>query len=34
MFQTNSRAFLAERPIWWAKRRTSAVQWIDGFPTG
>jgi hypothetical protein len=33
MFQTNSRAFLAERPIWWAPRRTGAVQWIDGFPT-
>ena len=33
MFQTNSRAFLAERPIWWAKRRTGAVQWIDGMPT-
>ncbi len=34
MFQTNSRAFLAERPIWWAKRREGAVQWIDGMPTG
>jgi hypothetical protein len=33
MFQTNSRAFLAERPIWWAKRRAGAVQWIDGMPT-
>jgi hypothetical protein len=33
MFQTNSRAFLAERPIWYAKRRSGAVQWIDGFPT-
>lgn len=33
MFQTNSRAFLAERPIWWAPRRVGAVQWIDGFPT-
>lgn len=33
MFQTNSRAFLAERPIWWAPRRAGAVQWIDGFPT-
>lgn len=32
MFQTNSRAFLAERPIWWGPRRTGAVQWIDGFP--
>jgi hypothetical protein len=32
MFQTNSRAFLAERPIWWAPRRAGAVQWIDGFP--
>lgn len=32
MFQTNSRAFLAERAIWWAKRRDGAVQWIDGFP--
>lgn len=33
MFQTNSRAFLAERPIWWGKRRTGAVQWIDGMPS-
>lgn len=33
MFQTNSRAFLAERAVWWAKRRTGAVQWIDGMPT-
>jgi capsid protein len=33
MFQTNSRAFLAERPIWWGKRRVGAVQWIDGMPT-
>jgi len=33
MFQTNSRAFLAERAVWYAKRRTGAVQWIDGFPT-
>jgi HK97 family phage major capsid protein len=33
MFQTNSRAFLAERAIWWGKRRTGAVQWIDGMPT-
>jgi hypothetical protein len=33
MFQTNSRAFLAERAIWWGKRRTGAVQWIDGFPS-
>lgn len=33
MFQTNSRCFLAERPIWWAKRRTGSVQWIDGFPS-
>lgn len=33
MFQTNSRAFLAERPTWWAKRRAGAVQWIDGMPT-
>lgn len=33
MFQTNSRAFLAERAIWWGKRRTGAVNWIDGFPT-
>lgn len=33
MFQTNSRAFLAERAIWWAPRRSGAVQWIDGFPT-
>ena len=33
MFQTNSRAFLAERAIWFAKRRNGAVQWIDGMPT-
>lgn len=33
MFQTNSRAFLAERAIWYAKRQPGAVQWIDGFPT-
>ena len=33
MFQTNSRAFLAERAVWYATRRTGAVQWIDGFPT-
>lgn len=33
MFQTNSRAFLAERAIWWAPRRAGAVQWIDGMPT-
>jgi hypothetical protein len=33
LWQSNSRGFLAERPIWWAKRRAGAVQWIDGFPT-
>lgn len=33
MFQTNSRAFLAERAIWYAVRREGAVQWIDGMPT-
>lgn len=33
MWQTNSVAFRAERFIWWGKRRDSAVQWIDGFPT-
>jgi HK97 family phage major capsid protein len=33
MFQTNSRAFLAERAIWWGKRQTGAVQWIDGMPS-
>jgi hypothetical protein len=33
MFQTNSRAFLAERAVWYATRRAGAVQWIDGFPT-
>lgn len=33
MFQTNSIAYKAERFIWWGKRRASAVQWIDGFPT-
>lgn len=33
MFQTNSIAFRAERFIWWGKRRTGAVQWIDGFPS-
>jgi hypothetical protein len=33
MFQTNSRAFLAERAVWYATRRSGAVQWIDGFPT-
>ena len=33
MWQTNSIAFRAERFIWWGKRRTGSVQWIDGFPT-
>jgi hypothetical protein len=33
MWQTNSIAYKAERFIWWGKRRASAVQWIDGFPT-
>jgi HK97 family phage prohead protease/HK97 family phage major capsid protein len=32
MWQTNSIAFRAERFIWWAARRSGAVQWIDGFP--
>lgn len=34
MWQTNSIAFRAERFIWWGPRRSGAVQWIDGFPTG
>lgn len=34
MWQTNSIALRAERFIWWGLRRTGAVQWIDGFPTG
>lgn len=33
MWQTNCTAFRAERFIWWARRRTGAVQWIDGFPS-
>lgn len=32
MFQTNSMAIRAERFIWWGKRRSAAVQWIDGMP--
>jgi len=34
MWQTNSIAFRAERFIWWGARRSGALQWIDGFPTG
>jgi len=33
MFQTDSIALRAERFVWWAPRRSGAVQWIDGFPT-
>jgi HK97 family phage major capsid protein len=33
MWQANSVAFRAERAIWWAPRRTGAIQWIDGMPT-
>jgi HK97 family phage major capsid protein len=33
MWQSNSIALRAERFIWWGKRRTGAVQWIDGFPS-
>lgn len=33
MWQTNSIAIRAERYIWWGKRRSGAVQWIDGFPS-
>lgn len=32
MFQTNSLAIRAERPIWWGARRAGAVAWIDDFP--
>lgn len=33
MWQANSVAFRAERAIWWAPRRTGAIQWIDGMPS-
>jgi len=32
MWQTNSIALRAERFIWWGKRRSGSIQWIDGFP--
>jgi len=32
MFQTNSLAIRAERPIWWGSRRSGAVAYIDDFP--
>lgn len=32
MFQTNSMAIRAERPIWWGARRTGAVAYMDDFP--
>ena len=32
MFQTNSLAIRAERPIWWGARRAGAVAYIDDFP--
>lgn len=34
MFQTNSVAFRAERTINWARRRTSAVAWMDNITWG
>lgn len=34
MFQTDSIAFRAERYVWWGARRSGAIQWIDGMPTG
>jgi len=34
MFQTNSVAFLAERSINWARRRTSAVTYLTGVAWG
>lgn len=34
MWQTNSIALRAERFIWWGLRRSGAIQWIDGFPSG
>jgi hypothetical protein len=34
MFQTNSTAFLAERFINWARRRTSAVAYLDNVNWG
>jgi HK97 family phage major capsid protein len=32
MFQTNSLAIRAERPIWWGARRSGAVAFIEDFP--
>ena len=32
MFQTNSMAIRAERPIWWGARRAGAVAYIADFP--
>lgn len=32
MFQTNSMAIRAERPIWWGARRAGAVAYIEDFP--
>lgn len=32
MFQTNSMAIRAERPIWWGARRAGAVSYIEDFP--
>lgn len=32
MFQTNSLAIRAERPIWWGARRSGAVAYIEDFP--
>ena len=34
MFQTNSVAFRAERTVNWARRRTSAVAWMDDITWG
>ena len=32
MYQTNSMAIRAERPIWWGARRPGAVAYIEDFP--
>jgi hypothetical protein len=34
MWQTNSVAFRAEREIYWAKRRSTAAQYLDGVQWG
>jgi hypothetical protein len=34
MFQTNSVAFRAERTMNWARRRASAVAWMDNITWG